>query len=106
MRFHLDESADGRIATGLRRRDRDCTTTTEANLLSSSDSQQLAYAVSEGRVLITRDTDFVEMAIQGAEHPGIVVCKRQTHFGTIIKKLDGIASEMTAEEFQGTVWYL
>jgi predicted nuclease of predicted toxin-antitoxin system len=106
IRFHLDEAADARIAAGLRRRDRDCTTSAEANLLSESDESQFAYAVREGRLLIPRDHDFREIAIAAVNHPGVLICKRRTHFGTIIKALDRMASEMTADDIKDQVFYL
>lgn len=58
IRFHLDENANNAIADGLRRRGIDVTISVQANLISASDEQQLAYAHAQGRVLFTQDRDF------------------------------------------------
>ncbi len=62
--------------------------------------------MKQGRVLITRDTDFLEMAIQNEGHPGIIFCKYRPPVGVVIKQVDRMASKKTTEEFQGTVTYL
>ena len=90
VKFHLDENLEHAIARGLRRRDIDCSTTTDAELVSGSDRDQLAFAISQGRVLITRDSDFVAlhaaMFAGGEEHAGIVyfVNSSSKHFGTLV----------------------
>jgi hypothetical protein len=43
MRFHLDESADGRLAAALRRRGIDVTTPLDTALVSADDEQHLAF---------------------------------------------------------------
>ncbi|WP_197527536.1 DUF5615 family PIN-like protein [Pirellulimonas nuda] len=102
----MDESADFRIATGLRRRERDCTTSADEGLLSESDETQFAFSVQQGRVLITRDHDFRELASAVIDHPGVVFCKRRSHFGAIVKELDGMASSMRASDFRGKLFYV
>lgn len=70
--FHLDENCDPRIAAGLRFLGMDVTTTPEAGLLQASDDDQLAFAAFQERVIITQDTDFLRIAANGRDHPGIV----------------------------------
>jgi predicted nuclease of predicted toxin-antitoxin system len=72
MRFHLDEHVAHAIANGLRRRGIDVTTSTEAQLLSAPDTDQLAFAIAEVRVLVTHDADFLDVSMTGVDHPGIV----------------------------------
>src|SRR5262249_1965625 len=62
IRFHLDESCDPRIAAGLRLLGVDVTTTPEAGLLHAPDEDQLAFAVSQGRAIISQDTGFLRIA--------------------------------------------
>ncbi len=66
MRFHLDESADGRIAAGLRHRGIDVTTPVDVGLRGASDDEHLAYALANERVLVTHDADFLEFHFAGA----------------------------------------
>jgi predicted nuclease of predicted toxin-antitoxin system len=89
MKFHLDENVKHAIAEGLRRRGIDVTTSTDANLLQASDLNQLAYATSQDRILLTQDQDF--LAISGVEHAGIIFWKHGTRsIGHIIREVQTI----------------
>ncbi|HEY3026906.1 MAG TPA: DUF5615 family PIN-like protein [Pyrinomonadaceae bacterium] len=59
IRFHLDEHVDPAIATALRRAGIDVTTTNDAGLRTKDDEVHLNFARSEGRVIVTRDQDFL-----------------------------------------------
>jgi predicted nuclease of predicted toxin-antitoxin system len=72
IRFHLDENCDPRIAVGLRLHGIDVTTTSEARPQGASDERQLAYAIAEGRVIVTRDADFLRLDTAGTVHNGII----------------------------------
>lgn len=71
IRYHLDEHIDRAIAEGLRRRGMDVTTTHEAGLVGAADHEQLRFATANGRVLVTRDRDFLALHNQGVAHAGI-----------------------------------
>lgn len=75
IRFHLDENVDPAIADGLRHRGVDVTTTGQADLRGASDEKQLEFALSEGRVLVTHDEDFLIIARHGVLHGGIAYCQ-------------------------------
>jgi hypothetical protein len=53
IRSHLDENCDPRIAAGLRLHGVDVTTTADAGLLHAPDETHLAFAVAQGRVIVT-----------------------------------------------------
>lgn len=72
MLFHLDENVDHAIARALRHRGIDVTTSTEAGLVGADDRQQLEFARSAGRVIVTQDSDFLRLHRQGVPHSGIV----------------------------------
>ena len=76
IRYHLDEHIHGAIASGLRARGVDVTTTAEAGLRGATDQKQLEYAVTNGRVIFTQDADFLRIDHDGVTHPGIVYCKQ------------------------------
>lgn len=61
IKFHLDENVSYSIVLGLRQRGLDVTTTPEENLLGVSDEIQLQFALSNGRVIFTQDTDFLRI---------------------------------------------
>ncbi len=54
-RLYLDEDVDARLAEALQQRGYDIETTVIAGLLEVSDEQQLAYAVSQRRALVTHN---------------------------------------------------
>lgn len=74
MRFHLDENVDHAIADGLQRRAIDVTTSTDANLIGAGDEAQLAFAYSEGRVIVSHDRDLLRLDSIGVPHAGIAYC--------------------------------
>ncbi len=75
IRFHLDENCDPRVASGLRKKGIDVTTTAEARLLHAPDEEHLAFASKEQRVIITQDADFLRIAARGISHHGIAYCQ-------------------------------
>jgi hypothetical protein len=82
VRFHFDEDADLRLAEALLRRGFDVSTSVSARILHASDDQQLAFAVSEQRTLVTHNfADFPDLheahLRKGAEHSGIIILIRQ-----------------------------
>ena len=105
IRFHLDESMPNDVASGLRKRSRDCTTSSSAGLIGATDEAQLAFATAESRTLVTRDTDFLTLAADGRGHAGIVYWTEKNHFGQLIKDLDALCLDYNAEEVQGAILY-
>ena len=90
-RFFTDEDAYAAVAAALRKCEIDAISTPEADRRSQSDEAQLAYAASEGRVLVTFNvapfaslhTAWME---HGTHHAGIVVCS-QRPIGDVLRRL-------------------
>lgn len=78
MKFHLDEHVNPAIAQSLRRRGINVTTTEDANLVSATDVDHVAFALREGRVIFTNDSDFLRLHAEGVRHAGIAYCAPQT----------------------------
>jgi hypothetical protein len=107
IRFHLDENCNPRIATALRNRGIDVTTTIDAGLLHAEDEKQLAYALSEGRMIFTQDADFLRLHAAGLLHSGIAYCQQESRsLGEIIQRLVLIWEIYEPEEMQNKVEYL
>src|SRR6185312_397006 len=88
IRFHLDEQMDPDSAIALRRNDIDVTTPVDQKLLGETDAAHLVRDRSQGRVLVTDDTDFLIIARSTDDHAGIVYCRRTKHsMGEIIRFL-------------------
>jgi predicted nuclease of predicted toxin-antitoxin system len=89
IRFHLDEHVPHAVAHGLRRLGIDVTTSTDAQLLGSSDADQIAYGLSQLRVIFTEDDDFLSLAASGAPHAGLAYCHQGTRsIGHIVRALE------------------
>lgn len=107
IRFHLDEHVDPDIARALRRHGIDVTTTVEAGLRTQDDEAQIAFVRRESRVIITHDADFLRLAAQRTDHPGIVYChKTARSLGEMIRRLILIYEVLTPGEMTGHVEYL
>ncbi len=107
IRFHLDEQVDPEIASQLRRRGIDVTTTVEVGLRTSRDEFQLDFIRQQKRVIFTHDKDFLIIASRTSDHPGIVYCKQKTRsLGEIIEGLVLINEVYLPEEMVGRVEYL
>ena len=88
IRIHLDENCSHAIAEGLRRRGIDVTTSPEVGLLGAIDEDQLAYCLTESRVIFSYDDDFLRLAAFGVEHAGIAYCQqRKRRIGDIVRGL-------------------
>ena len=107
IRFYLDEHVDPAIADGLRRRGIDVTTTLDAGLVSASDEQQLAYARSQSRVIVTFDDDFLAAASHGVTHSGIAYrFQGNENIGRMIRSLELIWELLEIDDMAGRVEYL
>lgn len=108
IRFHLvDENADPRIAAGLRLHDVDISTTPMMKLVGASDDEQLAYATSEVRVIVTQDADFLRMARTGKATPGIIFFNSQSlSIGAVIRGILLIWEVLEPDEIANRIEYL
>lgn len=107
IRFHLDESMPNAVAEGLRRRGHDVTTSVEVGLLAARDDEQLAFATREGRVLITRDQDFLRLHAENQEHAGVIFwTEHRRTLGPFIRAVDALFIDRTQEELRGDVVFL
>ena len=104
IRYYFDEHIFADAASALRHRHIDVLTTAEAGNLRASDQEQLAFAASQGRVLVTRDSDYLILHSQGVSHAGIVRwhSKNQSH-SYLIKKLIALWRMHKAEEMIGRI---
>jgi len=87
LRFYTDEHVHGSIVKGLRFRGVDVVTTKEAKMLSAKDTDHIAFAKKEERVIFTQDVDFLRLHAKGIEHCGIVYAHQRTPIGDIIRGL-------------------
>jgi hypothetical protein len=74
FRLVLDEDTQAaRLIAGLREAGHDVMTASEADLVSASDKDVLAFATSEKRIVLTRNcTDFIALHTNDPVHMGII----------------------------------
>ena len=105
--FYFDEHVPWAVANGLRQRGIDILTVQEAGRTGLSDAEQLAFARAQGRVTMTHDTDFLELAANGIEHAGLTFCYLTKYPpGALLQALLIVHGAMTAEEMLNHVEYL
>ena len=91
-RFHSDEYCDPAIAAGLRLHRVDVTTNPDAGLLSAEDEEHIAYARDAGRVLFTRDEDFLRLNIAGMDRSSVNVSARQAAVEKVMEEAHALVS--------------
>jgi len=108
-RLFLDEDVPEAIAIALRLRGYNVVTTREAGRKSLTDKEQLDYAYSEERILLTHNiADFAKIhldyVIKGKEHGGIILA-RQLPIGVIVKALLKLLSSSKIKNIQNqAIW--
>ena len=107
IRFHLDEHVNPAVADGLRRRGIEVTTAAEAHLLGTDDTDHIAFAVAERRVIFTNDADFLRLHDRGLAHPGIVYCHQQSRsVGEIVRALELIWEVLEPDEIASQIEFV
>jgi hypothetical protein len=107
IRFHLDENVSGAVAIALRRRGISVTTSADAGLIGAEDYEQLRFALSDNRIVVTHDDDFARIHSQGVAHAGICYCHRDKHsIGELVHLLILVHECFTEDEIRGHFEYL
>ncbi len=102
IKFYMDEHAHPGVTKALRQRGIDVLTAQQVNNLNVDDGEHLQFAISEGRVLVTQDEDF----LKATRHTGIAYAHQRTPIRQIIESLVLIAEAMTEDEMINHVEYL
>jgi Domain of unknown function (DUF5615) len=86
--FFMDQNFPVPASDGLRRHGVDVLTAQQANRCGFLDPEQLAFATSENRVLVTFDPDFLALHQSGIAHAVIAWCpERKYTIGQLIRVL-------------------
>ncbi len=108
--LYADEDVDVLVADLIRARGFDILTTREAQHLHATDEEQLAFAASEGRALLTHNrADFEALhqvsIVAGKHHAGILVAVRHPPY-EIVRRLLLILNQVTADEVSDQLRYI
>lgn len=110
LQVYTDEDMYATVARALRERGYDAVTTPEMGNLGRSDVDQLIYAVSQKRAILTFNVhDFVQLHKEyirfNREHWGIIVSKRLP-LGEVVKRMLNLLNNLSAEEMHNRLEYL
>ena len=113
LKFLTDEDFDNRIVRGLLLRDPelDIVRVQDVGLGGSTDPENLAFAASQGRILLTHDVStipgYVKERLEAGERvPGIFEVPQAAPIGTVIEDLLLLAESSQPNEWEGQIIYL
>ena len=107
LKFHLDQHIDSALARGLRLRGIDVTSTAGAGLQHASDLEHIAFALTQDRVIVTQDRDFLRHNQSGIQHAGIFYSKQGSRtIGEMIAHLELMHQCLEPEDRHGQVEFL
>lgn len=111
VRLYLDEDVSVEIGHNLRTRGFDVLSTRDAMRLSRDDTDQLSFAVSQQRALITHNREDFEIQHQeylnaGISHYGIIIAKRRRNDSFVVSKILDILNTTTGGELENQLRYI
>jgi len=111
VRFYFDEDADARLAEALRRRGYDVETTVEGGHLEASDEEQLVYASSQQRALVTHNIKHfpgLHAAWMEADrsHGGIIILVGHSAINVWLRRMEALLNRFSAEELENGLFFL
>jgi uncharacterized protein with PIN domain len=106
VRYYTDENISRAVINGLRQRGVDVLSVPDANMMGASDEEHLAFALEQGRIIVTHDDDFLRLAASGRAHAGIVYGSQQLSVGEMIRALVLIYDVLTLEDMKNKVEFL
>jgi hypothetical protein len=113
LRLAADENLTNGILRGLARRNAqtDIVRVQDVGLLGADDPQVLAWAATQGRILVTHDGRTVphyarQRTDAGLQMPGVFVVPRFLSVGQVVEDILLLSQCSSAEEWEGIVFYL
>lgn len=107
--LYSDEDMSALVATLLRSRGLDITTVSEQATLGKTDCEQLEFATSMSRCLLTHNrVDFERLHLQyieeNREHFGIIVVPQKNAY-EVAQRIGILVSTLTADEIRNQLLY-
>ena len=110
-RLYFDEDADARLAVALQLRGYDVLTTAKAGLLEASDDEQLVFAASQQRALVTHNIRHfpglhAAQVDLSHEHCGIIILVGHSAVSGWLRRMENLLNRFSAEELQNQLLFL
>jgi len=102
--FLLDEHLPSSVAEELEGRGVDVKTVYDVNLEGSPDSEILEFAEQDNRVVVTQDSDFLELDEE--QHSGIVFLTEPIRIGDLTRELARVLENFEPGDLEGSVSYI
>lgn len=107
--LYSDEDMSALVATLLRTRGLDITTVSEQATLGKTDREQLEFATSVGRCILTHNrVDFERLHLQyieeNKEHFGIIIVPQKNAY-EVAQRIGILVSTLTADEIRNQLLY-
>ena len=111
--IYLDHNVDPLLAKDARKAGYDAVAAVEVGNAALEDVDQLAWATSRSRCILTHDyDDFPKLATdwfhQGRDHAGIILCRQPPDiaYGEMLRRLLRLLDTLTADEMVNRVEWL
>jgi len=110
LKLYLDEDVSPGLARVLRSRGYDVVSAYEVEMTGKTDEEQLSFAVSQERALLTFNVRHYAPLVdeyyeQGKEHSGVIV-SRQMGLSGLVRLTLSLLSQVTAEEMRNRLDWL
>jgi hypothetical protein len=110
IHLYFDEDVSVGIVENLRTRGFDVLSVRDAGARGKSDDDQMLYAVSQRRAIVTHNrVDFekqhAKLLENGMNHYGVIVAKRRKD-AEVVTKLLALLDSVTAEEMKNQLRYI
>jgi uncharacterized protein with PIN domain len=107
--LYTDEDMSALVARLLRSRGLDITTVPEQGTLGKTDNEQIEFATSISRCILTHNrVDFERLHLQyieqGKQHSGIIVVPQKTAY-EVAQRIGILVSTLTADEIRNQLLY-
>jgi predicted nuclease of predicted toxin-antitoxin system len=106
IKFYCDEHIHPAVSTALKNRGADILTAQDVRMLGIADEAHLQFADSQGRAIITQDTDFLRLHKSGLPHSGILFAHQSKTLSEIIHSLIRVYQMKTEDEMENHIEYL
>ena len=110
IHLYFDEDVSAGIVDNLRTRGFDVLSSRDADTLGKSDDEQMLYAVSLRRAIVTHnradfETQHREFLENGLKHFGVIIAKRRKD-AEVVARLLSLLDDATAQEMENQLRYI
>jgi hypothetical protein len=111
IHLYFDEDVSAGIVNNLRTRGFDVLSSRDADMQSRTDDEQMLYAVSLRRAIVTHNrSDFEAQHLKflenGLRHYGVIIAKRRPKDADVAAKLLALLDAVTAGEMENQLRYI